>query len=159
MNSFHVIDVEDNNVMRVHVLHEQRRILLLGMDGFCLAQCVATPVDGSIDEFHLLRADGKYFAKLVQGGLEEPMNCPSHEEPSPTWTIRTHAGVEWFLFDPCDSYALKLKDNQDRILAVAQESETWDQPGNADKTYDLRVAPLMDVSIAVCGLLVVNHLL
>jgi len=154
-NCFHVLDAEGKLVVHVELRVGKT---ILHCDGFILAQFVAKPVHGGVDEIQLLRANGEYFAKLVQGGLGLT-NCPSHE-PLATWTIQTRVGVEWFVLRHC--YKIDIRDNLGIIVAVAQQIEetgTRDQPGDAEKAYLLRVSPLMDVSIALCAILAVNHLL
>jgi len=156
MKSLYVTDMGDNFVLRVELQVDKAEFMTT--DGV-LAQCVA--VHGSADEFKLLHSNGETFAKLVQSNVEL-MNCLSHEELMMIWTIRTPAGDEWFFFAACDGSTMEVRDNVGNVQTVAQrekEAETTDQPGDDGNAYLLQIAPLMDVSIALCGLLAVNHLI
>jgi len=151
-NSFHVSDVEGTSVLRVEL---QVGKTILHCEGFVLAQYATTPVDGGVDEIQLLRANGEYYGKLVKGGLEE-------WEPLATWIIQTCAGVEWFFLGHVDSYAIEVRDKAGKVVSVAHQidaTRTRDEHSDADKAYLLRIAPTMDVSIAMCGILAINHLL
>lgn len=161
--AFQVTDREGNSVLRVElqygrtsIVHDWSHVVLIANDGLLLAQCL--PVRGRRNEFQLLRGNGEYFGKLVQGGQEEMTKSPSHEEAS--CTIRAGVGGEWFFLGDCDSDALEVRDNLDRIVAVARQDESRErhQFGNAEKAYLLEVKPQMDVSIALYGLLIINHL-
>lgn len=168
MNSVHVTDMQGHPVLHVEPQvgkshrHERRHFALIANDNAILAKIVATPVYGSVDEFELLQSDGATFGKLFQTGFpEELRDCPRHE-PLVTWKVWTPAGTEWFFLRHVDSSAMEVRDNLGRILAMAdqdKESEKRDQLGAADKAYWMQIAPLMDVTIALCGLLAVNHLL
>lgn len=163
--TFSVTDVKGNQVLRVELQvgqtfpHERRRVALTAMGGFLIAQCAATPVQGGTDEYQLLRGNGEYFGTIFQANLEERPSCPGL---FPTWTIRTGAGVEWFFRGYFDSYAVDISDNLGRILAVSQRedvTEREDSLSNVGEAYLVRVAPQMDVSIVLCGLLAIHHLL
>jgi len=159
MNSFQVVDVEGNPVLSIE--RQVGKTILLAQE-FILAQCLATPVHGRASEIQLLRNNGEHFAKLVQSGPEELTNCPNHEDFLVTWTIQTHAGVAWFLLGHCDSSTIEVRDKLGSVVATAQQIQktgTRNQPGDVDKAYLLRIASLMDVSIAIFGILAVNHLL
>jgi len=156
MKSLQVLDAEGNNPVSVEL---QVGRTILRREDLTLAQCVSVPV---VNEVQFLRSNGEYFAKLVQGGLGELTNCPNHEEPLATWTIQTHVGVAWFFFGDFGSSAIEVRDNLGRLVAKAQKIEgtmTSDQPGKVDKAYLLRIAPMMDGSIAIFGILAVNNLL
>merc|ERR1712008_285654 len=109
-------------------------------------------VDG---KFQLLHADGKHFATLAEDDLDEELrHSPCHEEPLTRWIVGTPAGVKWYFHGRCDNYAVEVCDHQGRMVALLQpspETFTRDQLGDAVTAYLLRVAPLMDVSIALCG--------
>jgi len=162
MNSFHVTDNGGNTFLHVELQSGAINICSCTQNGrFLLAQCVPTSVHGSVDEFHLMHANGEYFAKVVEGGLEELTNWLG-EEALMTRKIQTRADVEWFFLVRSDTCAVEVRDNRGKVIALAkldEETGMTDQPGDADKAYLLQVGPLMDISIVLCGLLVVNQLL
>jgi len=174
MSSFHVTDVEGNPVLRVELkvdkthLRERRRVVLMADDGEVLAQCVATSDNSKSNEFQLLHANNENFAKLLPVRREEVPNHPSHHERPEAWTVRTCTGAaEWFLYGQFGCYAVdvmdvNVMDSQGMMLAWAQQdAPSWmkDQHRSAGKThYFLRVISPMDLSIVLCSLLAINHL-
>mmetsp|Transcript_6929 Transcript_6929/g.13401 ORF Transcript_6929/g.13401 Transcript_6929/m.13401 type:complete len:586 (-) Transcript_6929:85-1842(-) len=162
-NSFHVIDTEGNNVLRVElqvgrkIPRERRCVVLATSDGFVLAQCLATAAaHSSAIEFHLRHPSGEYYAKLVQGAPGEPTK---HHESA--WTVQSHAGAEWFFFASSDSsYDIEVTDKTGKMLATSQVTEeTEDQHGDVRKSLLVRVGPLMDVSVVLLSLLAIRHLM
>jgi len=171
MSSFHLADLEGNQLFRVELKvektnrQERRRVVLVANDGRVLAQCVATPCHGSVPEFELWRFDDKYFAKLLPVRREEMPTHSSHHERPEAWTVRTITGAEWFFCGqfgryPVDVMDVEVMNSQGSILAWAQaEAPTGMKAQHSHKSYLLRVASTMDISIVLCSLLAINHLM
>jgi len=162
MNSFHVVNFDGDRLFQVEltvgktVPLEKRCVLLMTIDGNVLAKCVGTPVQGSGDGFHLLRANNEYFAKLVP----EMPKCPSNVESWMAWAVRSAAGAEWLLIGEFGNRVVDVMDPAGRILAVSQQDSsgwTMDQHGDGGKTWLLRITSI-DVAIVLCSLLAVMHL-
>lgn len=159
-SSFHVTTVEGSQVLKVELKvdrHEKRRrVQLMSNDGsVILAQCTASPVQGNVTEFHLERGSGEHFAKFSQAWPDELTNRSSHETK---WILRTGTGEEWVFRGQFDSYSVEVADTSDRLLAVACP-DVEVQHNDAGKSCSVRVAPRVDVSIVLLGLLAVNHLM
>jgi len=148
--SMNVTDMNGCEVMRFVFRKQgsQQQILLTSVYGEILAYCGHAP--GTHGEFHLLRAHGEYFGKLMQGD--------SRNE----YSILTTSGAE--LLFTGSGHTVKVTDTWGRLLAMTEPdtegTATTSSPrGDAAGCCWLRVAPLMDVSIVICGLLIINHLL
>lgn len=157
-SSFHVTDGEGNQVLKVELqvgLHEQRRVQLMSNDGFLpLAQCVP---HSSVSEFRFERGSGEHFAKFYQAWPDQLASRSGHE---PKWIVRTVAGDEWAFHGQFDKYSVEVTDKFGRMLAIARREEQVDgQPSDAGNICEVRVAPLMDVSIVLLGLFAVNNLM
>lgn len=144
-NAIDVTDMNGYDVMRNILLKQggQRQILLTTGSGDILAKCIPAP--GTCGEFHLLRAHGEYFGKLVQASAPDE------------YSIQTASGAE--LTMKGSGHTLKITDPWGKLLAMT-EPETRDTASSSrNEAYLLRVAPLMDVSIVMCSLLIVTHLM
>lgn len=143
-NSIDVTDANGYEVMRIIFLKQggQQQILLTG-HGDMLAQC--RPALGTCGEFHVLRAHGEYFGKLVEGSARDE------------YLIQTASSVE--LTFRGSAHTMNITDTGGRLLAMTEPEigDTTSSSGN--EAYLLRVAPLMDMSIVMCGLLIINHLM
>lgn len=143
-NSLDVTDMNGYEVMRVMFRKQagQDKILLITGYGDVLAQC--GPAPGSRGEFHLLRAHGEFFGKLVQGSARDEA------------TVRTASGAE--LMFRGSGHTVNITDTWGRLLAMTEPETGGITSAPGKEAYLLRVAPLMDVSIVICGLLIIQHL-
>lgn len=121
----------------------RQQILLSTQYGEILAQC--GPAPSTPGEFHLLRGRGEYFAKLVQGST-----CDEH-------LVQTAFGADMTFMG--SGQVLKVFDTEGRLLAMTEPETEGRASSSENETYLLRVAPLMDVSIVMCGLFIVDHLI
>lgn len=121
-----------------------------------LAQCceVRTTMGGSVGgasgnpQFHLLRAGGQYFAKLLRR--------PSQDRYS-WYELTTLSGARLHYWGNFETQAVNVTDDQGKLLATTElSSARFDPDGHY---FKLRVAPLADVGLSLCGLLCINHLL
>lgn len=159
-NSFHVMDQYGGPVIVVelkagkHVPQERRRAEFLTREGIPVAQCEAIPVLDSGDQFHLFRGTGEYFATLAPDDPDEALkiHCVP-ERPRMAWKVQTPSGLQWFMRGYFESYSVEVTDVMGRVLAMLQPKDT-----DAGDTCLLRVAPHMDISIVLCGLVAVYHL-
>jgi len=143
-NSIDVTDANGYEVMRIMFLKQggQQQILLTG-HGDMLAQC--RPALGTHGEFHLLRPHGEYFGKLRHGSARDE------------YLVQTASGVE--LTVRGSAHTVNMTDTGGRLLAMT-EPETGDTtPSSGNEACLLHVAPLIDVSIVMCGLMIINHLM
>jgi len=144
-SSFDVTELDGQKVMQINFQKQggQQLIVLTSKSGDVLAQC--GPAPDTPGEFHLLRAHGEYFGKLVQGN--------SRDE----YSVRTPSGAE--LTFRGAAFNVDIVDTWGRLLATTEPEigSGTSSPGN--EACVLRVAPLTDVSLVICGLLIVNHLM
>lgn len=144
-NSVDVTDMNGHEVIRVmfrkHAGHQQ--IILTTWTSEVLAQC--GPAPGTPGEFHILRAQGGYFGKLLQGSTR-------HEH-----SVWTSSGAE--LAFGGFPHSVKVTDTRGRLLAMMQSETGGKTSLSGNDAYLLRVAPLMDVSVVICGMMIVNHLM
>jgi len=144
-HSFDVTDRNGHGVMRgiFRKSGDQQQIMLTTESGDILAQC--KPAPGTPGEFQLLRAHGGYFGKLVQG---------SESDKHSVWTA---SGAE-FTFSG-SAHTVNISDTSGRLLAMTEPETGVRTSLSGNKAYLLHVAPLMDVSVVICGLLIINHLM
>jgi len=140
-----VTDMNGCEVMRFVFQKQgsQQQILLTSVYGEILAYC--KPAQAAPGEIHVLRAQGEYFGKLVQGGRRDE------------YVIETTSGAE--LLFTGSAYIMHVTDAWGRLLAMTEPDTSGSKSSPREEAYVLRVAPLMDVSIAICGLLIINHLM
>jgi len=169
---FNVTDVSDNAVLHVEsrVLNvrpsivpggrdaeqrQQHRLVLTTEDGTIMAQC--GPSLTQARECVLLRAAGDHFAKIT--GTEEK-----------AYTLTTRTGLKLFFWGSFEDYAMNVIDSSGRLIAktgniseipASGENITAAaaQSSQGAPIYRLRVAPLMDVGLVLCGLLCIQHLM
>jgi len=164
---FHVTDVHDNAVLHIepsalNVGHwtdaEQRgqhRLVLTTEFGTIMAQC--GPSLTQARECDLLRAEGDHFAKIT---------CA--EEKAYTLTART--GLKLFFWGSIESYTMNVIDRSGRIVAKTGNISEIPASGETNSVatsqslveapiYRVRVAPLMDVGLVLCGLLCIQHIM
>jgi len=164
---FDVTDLNDNVVLRVAPRRGGRRapgsaVSLRGRDvgsasdtadetaqrivvttgyGNVLAQCGLAPgTRGRTAECLLLRASGDCFAKIARGEGER-------------FTLRTHTGTRLHFWGAFRQHAVNVTDDAGKLLATTELAV-----GSEPAIYKLRVAPLMDVGLVLCGLLSIEHL-
>lgn len=141
----------------------QRLVLLTG-HGTILAQCGLAPgrpaaaqrAQGRAAEFHILRSSGDYFAKLTRNEGQE------------RYTLGTRTGTRLYFWGSFERHAANVTDDSGKLLATTEEHASGAMPvstpvgpAGASKEsshYKLRVAPLMDVGLVLCGLLCIEHL-
>jgi len=143
-SSINVVDMNGCEVMRIMFLKEggQQQILVTGY-GDILAQC--RPALGICGEFHLFRSHGQYFGKLVQGS-------DRHE-----YCVQTASGA--VLTFRGSAHSVSITDTGGRLLAMTEPEVGERASSCGNEAYILRVAPLMDVSIVTCGMMIINHLI
>lgn len=115
-----------------------QRLVLKTIYGDLLAQCGPAPARPSPPEFHLLRATGEHFAKL---------SCNAGRDRC---TLTTRAGSRLHFWGSPANHALNVAHSSGKICATTE-------PQNLHY-YKLRVAPLMDVGLVLCGVLCIDHL-
>jgi len=129
-------------------------IALTTGEGHTLAQCVRVQARSTGGpEFHLLRSTGEDYGQLVRSsGRDDVM-----------YTVRLRSSVEIYFWGSFEQHTINITDNLGRLLAMSEaleDSESLPRPLGSPraKCYKLRVAPLMDVSIVLCGLMCIDHL-
>uniref|UniRef100_A0A7S2FBY2 Tubby C-terminal domain-containing protein n=1 Tax=Alexandrium andersonii TaxID=327968 RepID=A0A7S2FBY2_9DINO len=116
-----------------------QRLVLNSIYNDLLAQCGPAPSKRSEPpEFHLLRASGEYFAKLTCS--ESRKEC----------MLVTKSGARLHFWGSPADHALNVTSGSGRVCATT-EPQTLQR-------YKLRVAPLMDVGLVLCGVLCIDHL-
>jgi len=116
---------------------QQHRLVLTREHGTIIAQC--GPSLTQARECILLRATGDHFAQIT--GPEEG-----------TYTLTTCTGLKLFFRGSIKDYAMNVMDNSRRLIANSQRAQRA-------PIYRLRVAPLMDVGLVLCGVLCIQHIL
>jgi hypothetical protein len=138
----------------------QRRLVLSTATGETLVQCCTSathkfplpnllPDEGlGTTEFKLLRAAGDYYASLLR--------C---EPPNPEGTrylLKTIRGTRFHFWGAFERHAVNITDERGKLLATTEVCQVdFDTNG---QYYRLRVAPLTDVGLILCGLLCIHHL-
>jgi len=169
---FDVTDVNDNAVLHVEPRainlrpsvtpggkdaeqRQQHRLVLTTEYGTIMAQC--GPSMTQARECVLLRAAGDHFAKIT--GTEEK-----------AYTMTTRSGLKLFFWGSFEDHAMNVIDCSGRLIAktgsiselpASGESISVGVPQSTQGApiYRLRVAPLMDVGLVLCGLLCIQHLM
>lgn len=155
-SSFHVVDQQGNRLIGVdlkvgeQVLQGRRLVELVAPSGNLIAACEDTPGPGGGGELQLMRGNGEFFATIAPGGPHDV------EGPPVAWMVRGPSGSEWLFRGNFDGHAVQVMNRQGKMLAMSQP--TLEKHSDLGETYMLRVAELMDVSIALCTLLAVHHL-
>jgi len=166
---FDVTDVNDNAVLHIEprVINvrpsivpggtEQRqahRLVLTTEYGTIMAQCGPSAAPR---ECVLLRAAGDHYAKIT--GTEEK-----------AYTMLTRTGLKLFFWGSFEDHAMNVIDSSGRLIAktgsiadLPASGETVNmaapESSQGSPIYRLRVAPLMDVGLVLCGLLCIQHLM
>jgi len=169
---FDITDVHDNAVLHVEPRalnfrpsivrggrdaeqRQQHRLVLTTESGEIMAQC--GPSLTQAGECDLLRAAGDQFAKII-----------STEEKAYTLTTRT--GLKLFFWGSFEDTTVNVIESSGRL--IAKTSSISERPASGETTvvatsqslqgspiYSLRVAPLMDVGLVLCGLLCIQHIM
>jgi len=149
-SSFTIMDVHGSPVLKA--LPEQPkdgypwRAMVTTSTGESLVTCCEVrPYAGAGAEFHLMRAKGQLFAKLVHN--------PSQDK----YFLTLQRGTVLSIWGNFANSAVNITDDGNRLLATTEVG-----PADFDPTGTycrLRVAPLADVGLALCGLLcIAEHL-
>lgn len=125
------------------------RVFLTSAAGDALAQCrevrpsTSSAGPSGATEFHFLRNGGHYFAKLMARGQDR-------------YELHTLAGKRLHFWGNFQARAVNVTDDSGRLLATTElHTESFEDA----QRFRLRVAPLTDVGLALCGLLCINKLL
>mmetsp|Transcript_106628 Transcript_106628/g.301599 ORF Transcript_106628/g.301599 Transcript_106628/m.301599 type:complete len:454 (+) Transcript_106628:124-1485(+) len=118
---------------------ELQRFVLKTKYGDLLAQCGRVPDKPDVHEFHLLRGGGDYYARLTlnEGGRHQHV-------------LVTRAGVRLNFHGSMRDHAIDVTDDSGGFFATTEVQNLH--------SYKLRVAPLVDVGLVLCGLLCIGHL-
>mmetsp|Transcript_49262 Transcript_49262/g.114165 ORF Transcript_49262/g.114165 Transcript_49262/m.114165 type:complete len:564 (+) Transcript_49262:150-1841(+) len=162
--SFDVTDMSGNVVLHIESRRGPNgaadvctwRLVLMTSYGNALAQCGPTaPLRPSEDakDFVLIRPSGDCFAQFTQ------------DEGQERYTMKTRAGTQLYFWGSHKQYAMNVTDDSGKLLATTETREeaeegcmsTPNSRGNTSSCYRLRVAPLMDVGLVLCGLLCIEH--
>jgi len=155
--TFNVTDTSGNEVLSVEPRHEPtgsttslggrvpvasrelQRLVLKTKYGNLLAQCGRVSDTPDVHEFHFLTGDGDYYAKftLNKGGSNQHV-------------LLTKAGVRLDFRGYPSDHAMEVTDGAGTLVATTEVQNLH--------LYKLRVAPLVDVGLVLCGLLCASHL-
>lgn len=125
------------------------RLFLESAAGDALAQCrevrpsISAARVGNNVEFHFLRNGGHYFGKLT----------PRTQDRYELHTLEDKSLHFWGNFQ---ARAVNVTDDTGRLLAT---TELHNANTDGARRFRLRVAPLADVGLALCGILCINRLL
>mmetsp|Transcript_105958 Transcript_105958/g.187631 ORF Transcript_105958/g.187631 Transcript_105958/m.187631 type:complete len:482 (+) Transcript_105958:139-1584(+) len=125
------------------------RLFLESAAGDALAQCrevrpsISAVRVGNAVEFHFLRNGGHYFGKLTS----------RTQDRFELHTLEDKCMHFWGNFQ---ARAVNVTDDTGRLLAT---TELHNAGNDGVRRFRLRVAPLADVGLALCGILCVNRLL
>eukprot|EP00747_Dinoflagellata_sp_TGD_P206907 gnl/TRDRNA2_/TRDRNA2_80540_c0_seq1.p1 gnl/TRDRNA2_/TRDRNA2_80540_c0~~gnl/TRDRNA2_/TRDRNA2_80540_c0_seq1.p1 ORF type:complete len:531 (-),score=89.81 gnl/TRDRNA2_/TRDRNA2_80540_c0_seq1:84-1676(-) len=131
-----------------------RSLVLTSASGSVLASCCTAPGASmrGVAEFHLLSATGEYYAKLVRGEAQD------------TFVLDTVGGVRLHFWGWFEDHAVNISDEEGSLLATTEactgdmDRASSDMSDEAGPHYKLRVTPLTDVGLVLCGLLCLDHL-
>eukprot|EP00747_Dinoflagellata_sp_TGD_P196263 gnl/TRDRNA2_/TRDRNA2_66126_c0_seq1.p1 gnl/TRDRNA2_/TRDRNA2_66126_c0~~gnl/TRDRNA2_/TRDRNA2_66126_c0_seq1.p1 ORF type:complete len:635 (+),score=95.67 gnl/TRDRNA2_/TRDRNA2_66126_c0_seq1:253-2157(+) len=125
-----------------------RSLVLTTSAGGVLAQCCAAkpsapPGTPGEAEFHLLRASGEYFARLVR--------MPASED----YMLDALSGMRLHFSGDFEEHIVRVTDDDGLLVATTEPCTVDFEEGNYDR---LRVAPMTDVGLVLCSLLCLDHL-
>lgn len=148
--SFAIIDVNGSPVLHASPqaasMLNPWRATVTTATGEQLVQCCEAR-QGPEAEFHILRAGGQLFAKLTYSP------SPDGVRDRYLLTLRSGAALHfWGNFDNC---AVNITDDGNRLLSTTEIGPANFAPDG--KYCRLRVAPLADVGLALCGLLCIGQ--
>lgn len=138
-SSFEVTDMAGNVVLHVARVESGCLKLMAGY-GEVLAQCAMRPAS---QDFQLLRSEGELFASLVQ------------TQAADSYLLTTVAGSKLHIHGSLTQQDMQFTDDSGKLLAKGDLCNVDFATGGY---YRLRVAPLFDVSLALCSLLCIDHL-
>jgi len=145
---FPVTDVNGSLVLRAVPQHSTGgpwRATITTSTGETLVQCCEARQQGAWNEaeFHLLRGGGQFFAKLVYSVQQD------------RYLLTLQNGSILHFWGNFDNKAVNITDDENRLLGTTEVGSTDFDP---EGTYcRLRVAPLADVGLALCGLLCIGQ--
>lgn len=119
---------------------EPWHVELRTVQGDLLAECRAVGQSKGTCEYHLHRADGEYFGKLV------------YEEALGNYSISLQNDSR-FCFSCLPEQLIELSDASGQLLAYADAMSGTDK----QTRMRLRVAPLADAGLALCGVFCIGH--
>jgi hypothetical protein len=150
-SSFEVTDVNGNIVLRV-VPEQPRfgnlwRASIQTANGELLAQCCEAryqPSSGAAREFLLLRAGGDTYGKL------------RHSPAQDRYLLTLVNGTSLHFWGNFENQSVNFTDDKDRLFATTETgvSADFDPRGQYCR---LRIAPLVDVGLTLCGLLCIGQ--
>jgi hypothetical protein len=150
-SSFEVTDVSGNTVLRVvpepPSLGRLWRASIQTSTGEVLAQCCEAryqPSSGVAREFQLLRAGGDVYGKL------------RHSPAQDRYLLTLVSGTSLHFWGNFENNSVNFTDEKDRLFATTETGASADFDTRG--TYmRLRVAPLVDVGLTLCGLLCIGQ--
>lgn len=145
-SSFDITDVNGSPVLRATPQQASAgrpwKATVSTATGDTLVQCCETRPHGAAareTEFHLLRASGAYFAKLT------------YDVDGDRYLLTLQNNIIIRFWGNFENNAVNITDDANRLLATTEVGPTdFDRTG---KYCKLRVAPLADVGMALCGIL------
>jgi len=116
-------------------------------DGTIAAQC--RPSLTQAGECEVLRATGDHFAKIT--GTEEK-----------AYTLMTCTGLKLYFLGSMENEIMKVLDHSGRIVATT--GSIFEIPASGETSsvaayQDLRIGPLMDMGLVVCGFVCIQHMM
>jgi len=149
-SSFAITDVNGSPVLNASPqaasMMNPWRATVTTATGEHLVQCCEAR-QGPEAEFHILRAGGQLFAKLTYS--------PSPDGVGDRYLLTLRSGAVLHFWGNFDNCAVNITDDGNRLLSTTEIG-----PANFDpegKYCRLRVAPLADVGLALCGLLCIGQ--
>jgi len=149
-SKFEVTDVNGGPILCVVPEPQENgrlwRASITASSGEMLAQCCEVrhqPTGVSTGEFHLLRAGGQYFAKLVHSPLQD------------SYLLTLLNGGVLRFWGNFEKYTVNITDEANRLFATTEIGPSDFNPHG--KYCRLRVDALGDVGLALCGLLCVGQ--
>lgn len=150
LKSFGITDVNGSPVLNASPqaasMMNPWRATVSTATGENLVQCCEAR-QGPEVEFHILRAGGQLFAKLTYS--------PSTDGVGDRYLLTLRSGAVLHFWGNFDNCAVNITDDGNRLLSTTEIG-----PANFDpegKYCRLRVAPLADVGLALCGLLCIGQ--
>jgi hypothetical protein len=150
VSAFEVTDVNGSSVLRVvpqpPTAGRLWRATITSASGELLAQCCEARHQANstaASEYHLMRAGGQYFAKLMHSPVQD------------RYLLTLLSGGVLHFWGNFENRVVNITDDANRLFATTEiGSADYDPQG---KYCRLRVAPLADVGLALCGLLCVGQ--
>lgn len=149
-SSFAITDVNGSPVLNASPqaasMMNPWRATVTTATGENLVQCCEAR-QGPEAEFHILKAGGQLFARLTYS--------PSRDGVGDRYLLTLRSGAVLHFWGNFENCAVNITDDGNRLLSTTEIG-----PANFDlegKYCRLRVAPLADVGLALCGLLCIGQ--